>query len=894
MRVQFRLNLRRLVLALIALLSFGAILLKQSDQYLRASAAVQTVASVNGANYGAGPLARGSLASVFGNNLAAKPEKSITNPGPTNLGGVSVQVVDSAKVTHDAQLVYVSAGQINYVIPEAAASGDAEIIIKNGDKTVASGKLEVVDTRPALFTTGSDKRNLAVGMTSSDGGAGAQSIVNSNGSPRMISSGAPWAPNTLTLLATGLRFASDVQVRIGDRVVDQVSVSQSATPGVDQVTLKVPITLRGGMNTISLVATSPSSATTQSGATTLAAGEAQSSSTTQSSNAVQAALMGDAPAGPGVLTVADVQLIIAQGVAKAQQLGFLATFAITDQEGNVLAVFKMTGARSTVLIGSTNLLNGQPTKLRVNDPDGLEGVTLPLAQGLGLFSDGAALAAISKAGTAAFFSTQGSAISTRTASFIVQENIPPTITSQPGGDLFGVQFSSLPCSDVRNPRDRNLSNLPIGLSADPGGVPIYKNGLAVGGIGVEGDGFYSLDADPKDDFLANGERNTEEDIAVAAIRGFRVPPAFGIDKIRLNGMGVPFVNTPPSQADGPPAQPFASLPGSLIAPLDPITNTPVVRGQQISGFSPLTLGGIPGRVAQGYFPFQDSQVSNLTAGDVNRMITQAAQGAFRGIAAIRAPVPSAIQVNICVVDTSGKVLGLFSTDDAPNFGFDVSCQKARNSLFFTLPNAAAQLRAADPNVAGIVPGLSIAKYADLTTQFGFPLNGSIAVTSRTIGFLARPFFPDGIPNTPNAPLSKPVNIFSPFNTGLQAALVKPALVRLLTGGTPPSGDPFNCSPIPNDITVGAGLMIFAGAVPVYKNGVLGGAIGISGDGINEDELVASFGAFGFDAPAAIRADQFFVKGLRLPYVVFPRRPLIGNPPRVAPITRTSRVFANIN
>src|SRR5262245_26023475 len=138
MRVKFRLNLRRLVLALIALLSFGAILLKQSDQYLRVSAAVQDVASVNAANYGQGPLARGSLASVFGNNLAANPERSTTNPGPTSLGGVSVQVVDSAKVTHDAQLVYVSAGQINYVVPAEAAIGDAEINIKNGGKTVAS------------------------------------------------------------------------------------------------------------------------------------------------------------------------------------------------------------------------------------------------------------------------------------------------------------------------------------------------------------------------------------------------------------------------------------------------------------------------------------------------------------------------------------------------------------------------------------------------------------------------------------------------------------------------------------------------------------------------------------------------------------------------------------
>src|SRR5215470_20281439 len=108
MRLQLWLNLRRLVLALIALLSFGAILLKQSDGYLRASAAVQTVVSVNAASYQAGPLARGSLASVFGNNLAARTEKSESDPPPPMLAGVKVQVVDSANVTHDAGLVLAS------------------------------------------------------------------------------------------------------------------------------------------------------------------------------------------------------------------------------------------------------------------------------------------------------------------------------------------------------------------------------------------------------------------------------------------------------------------------------------------------------------------------------------------------------------------------------------------------------------------------------------------------------------------------------------------------------------------------------------------------------------------------------------------------------------------
>jgi len=35
--------------------------------------------------------------------------------------------------------------------------------------------------------------------------------------------------------------------------------------------------------------------------------------------------------------------------------------------------------------------------------------------------------------------------------------------------------------------DIKIPGLPLGLSGDPGSVPIYKNGEAVGGVGIEGD-----------------------------------------------------------------------------------------------------------------------------------------------------------------------------------------------------------------------------------------------------------------------------------------------------------------------------------------------------------------------------------------------------------------------
>jgi hypothetical protein len=200
------------------------------------------------------------------------------------------------------------------------------------------------------------------------------------------------------------------------------------------------------------------------------------------------------------------------------------------------------------------------------------------------------------------------------------------------------------------------------------------------------------------------------------------------------------------------------------------------------------------------------------------------------------------------------------------------------------------LLSADANITN-VPGLSIGKYATAANAFGVPLNGQFAFTSRAMGFLARSFFPDGIPNTPNGPFSKPIGIWSEFNDGLQIAAVKPALVSILTGGAPAN---LGCSPLPNDLTLANGFQIFAGSSALYKNGVLVGAIGISGDGIDQDDIIGAGGAFGYDPPAAVRADQLLIRTVRLPYRKYPRHPNIGNPSPNPPIIRNTRAFSNTN
>ena len=174
------------------------------------------------------------------------------------------------------------------------------------------------------------------------------------------------------------------------------------------------------------------------------------------------------PITAGTLTQDEVKTIIAQAVSAAASINKPVTVAVTDREGNVLGLFAMTGAPTMMQIRGGGPLQ-TPNPITGLVPVGLEGTRLR-----------SALGAISKGGTAALFSTSGNAFNSRTASFIIQQHFPPGVNFQSAGPLYGVQYSSLQCSDIKMP------GLPLGLSGDPGSMPIYKNGIAQGGVGIEG------------------------------------------------------------------------------------------------------------------------------------------------------------------------------------------------------------------------------------------------------------------------------------------------------------------------------------------------------------------------------------------------------------------------
>ena len=594
------------------------------------------------------------------------------------------------------------------------------------------------------------------------------------------------------------------------------------------------------------------------------------------------------PAYPqAALTSDEVGRIVAQAVGEAQARGRPSAIVVVDRVGNVLADFVMTGAPATAKISP--------------GPGGnfdAQGLDVP-----------ASAAAIAKAVTAAYLSSAGNAFSTRTANFIIQEHFPigPSTVGLESGPLFGVQFSQLPCSDLNAryvdpasgmPRFIGPKRSPLGLAADAGGIPLYKNGVLVGGIGVMGDGDYGQDRN-----ILDIDQDDEEYIALAGSAGFEAPVDIRADRVTVDGTALRFLDaTTNNLRSNPAAAPaFASL-GAGIGVLVS------VRSYYADGVTPTLLAGTAyGTEASGIrrataAEFADSDAfvladgsgnvrfpirpgtdggtvgQPLTAAEVRAVLEEAFTLMRRVRGQIRRPLDSRAQMSISVVDSQGAVLGLVRGPDAPVFGIDVSLQKARTAAFFSSASAGADLGA---NANGDVSG-TVAAFRSFVSDPA-ALTGGQAISERWLGLLSRPYFPDGEVGKPNGPFSRPISQWSIFSTGLQSALVVGNLAQHLgfVTGASATDTPQRCT---DTAKLANGIQIFPGGVPIYRGSTLVGAIGISGDGIDQDDMVAFLAlvnaakrvGVGNAAPAIRASQRAFPQagGATLPYVQCPIAPFL--------------------
>lgn len=607
------------------------------------------------------------------------------------------------------------------------------------------------------------------------------------------------------------------------------------------------------------------------------------------------------------LSPSDIQTIIAQAAEEALAQNLPSVITVSDRVGNILAVFRMNGTSATTKIKEGKIINGASTPNNL----GLQGVDVPHE-----------LASISKAITGAYLSSSGNAFSTRTASMIVQEHFPPSANTVglESGPLFGVQFSQLPCSDFMQ-RDLNGTNFigpkraPLGLSADPGGFPLYKNGVVVGGIGVSGDADYGFDLETVDI-----DNHTEELIAVAGMAGFAAPLSIRADRISVDGTTLRFTDRDESDLISAPsvARDYSTLDGtigSLVRVRGYFEDgTPTIRAgqsytQSASGIRAAHSGEytnpdvfimVDGADQNRYPPqggMDGTSVTNpLTGGEVRTIVEQAFDVMSRSRAQIRKPLDSRAQVSISVVDTHGTILAMVRAPDAPIFGTDVSLQKARTATFFSNKIAGIDL-------GGVTTSSSVRgggqdtqineRVADVRQFIGDQnaLTGTHAFADRSGGNLSRPYFPDGEVGTSHGPLSVSIANFSPFANGLQEELIEDNIIEHVVytaGGAADTAQ--RCTFLP-DVVAGQnrlqnGIQIFPGSVPIYRDGELIGGIGVSGDGIDQDDMISflgvhnageQLGTLGNAAPE-IRASNIVIpvngEDIRLRYVSCPFAPFL--------------------
>lgn len=420
--------------------------------------------------------------------------------------------------------------------------------------------------------------------------------------------------------------------------------------------------------------------------------------------------------------------------------------------------------------------------------------------------------AIAKARTAASLSSNEHAFTTLTGCFITRPHYPPGVSNAAGGPLYGVTYSSISGGDIQQNNGSSgvltATGLP-GLTGAPGGVPIYIGSVLVGGLGVS---FASdeLLLDVNIPLSRCQGTSIDETIAFTALQGYLQPVSIRADQILVDGIALAFANIPMPA----PAQ-FTFTPDSLTQ-----------YGLWDARF-PVRSALPPQLPNDGYVSWYSPQSGTLlSAAEVDGIIMRCVQRANRTRAAIRKPSGINAQVTISVADVNGQVLAIYRMADATIFGYDVAPQKSRTAVAFSDPNQplGQQLRSA----------------------IGLPINAQVAFTTRTVGFLAQDYFPPGIDRDTLGLGVQPGPMWQGREFAWQSNL-----------GTAPFGN---------------GITIFPGGIPLYKNGMLAGGVGISGDGVDQDDYIAAAGAIGYEAPASIQADQFLWSGVRLPYLKFPRNP----------------------
>jgi uncharacterized protein (TIGR03437 family) len=185
-------------------------------------------------------------------------------PWPTSLGDMtSVTVTDSANVQKPAQILFISANQMNIYIPAGLAAGPGTVTFPTtglgpgvGTAVLRVAPVNIQKVAPALFSASGTGTGVAAATgvrvaipTQVQSPVLVYQCNSVDGcQPVSIATGVD-TPVYLSFYGTGIRGASslsNVSVTIGTTPVQpSYAGPQMQTPGLDQVNVPLPLSLRG-------------------------------------------------------------------------------------------------------------------------------------------------------------------------------------------------------------------------------------------------------------------------------------------------------------------------------------------------------------------------------------------------------------------------------------------------------------------------------------------------------------------------------------------------------------------------------------------------------------------------------------------------------------------------
>jgi uncharacterized protein (TIGR03437 family) len=227
-----------------------------SDVFIAKLSAGETpgvLASVNAASYQGPTLAAESIAAAFGASLAPRAETATTTPLPLTLAGVSVRVRDSNNVERNAPLFFVSANQINYLLPLGTADGTASVTVSNANSASAAGEVRLVAAAPGLFAADGSGQGLAAAVALRVRANGTQvfePVVRFDAATNRFTAvpidlGPAGERVFLLAFGTGFRFATNVTGHLGGTPVAASIGAVAGLAGLDQANLEIPRSLIG-------------------------------------------------------------------------------------------------------------------------------------------------------------------------------------------------------------------------------------------------------------------------------------------------------------------------------------------------------------------------------------------------------------------------------------------------------------------------------------------------------------------------------------------------------------------------------------------------------------------------------------------------------------------------